>query len=132
MQAHFRYLHLKSFSMVSRSLQSNEFWPLNSLSKNLGLQLPKWESTWGCVGKFPHTFSHSESVNVTPGLHFWPTPFYAFILVMSPRLGSWQHLKVFLSNHNIIPHTQQHYKLKVFTTWRYLKKCFTCILSYSK
>ncbi len=33
------------------------FWKFKS---PLGLQLPKWESTWECVGSFPHSFLHSQ------------------------------------------------------------------------
>ncbi len=33
-------------------------WLLQSPSKNLGFQHPKWEPTWECVGSFPHTLLH--------------------------------------------------------------------------
>jgi len=51
-----------------------------------GLQFPKWESTWECMGSFPHT---PRSANVTLGLHSQFTHFHAFALVVSPKLGSW-------------------------------------------
>ncbi len=51
-----------------------------------GFQLPKWESTWECVGSFPHI---PGNANVTPRLHARPAPFHAFALVAIPRLGSW-------------------------------------------
>jgi hypothetical protein len=56
-------------------------WKFGSPSK---LQLPKWESTWECVGSFPH--SHiPKNVNVTPRLHSRPTPFHAPFLGHEPK-----------------------------------------------
>ncbi len=53
------------------------FWKFES---PLGLQLPKWEPTWECVGSFPHTFLHSWKhemwlPNFTLGLYLYkPLP----------------------------------------------------------
>ncbi len=44
------------------------------------------------MGSFPHTLLQTpKSANVTPELYYWPTPFHAFALVVSPKLGS-QHM----------------------------------------
>jgi hypothetical protein len=38
MQAQFKYLSFKSFPMILGTPQSNGFWPLQSLSEDLGIQ----------------------------------------------------------------------------------------------
>ncbi len=93
MQAHFRDLHFKSFPMIKKTLQSNEFWPLKSFSKHSRLQRGSnsqsgspFESVWA------HSLSFSctpGSVNVTFELHFWFAPFHTLALVVSPRIRSW-------------------------------------------
>jgi hypothetical protein len=59
MWSHFRHLHLKRFPMMSGTHKFNDFWPFKPLFKKfkspLGLQLPKWKSTWECVGSCLHT-----------------------------------------------------------------------------
>ncbi len=52
-----------------------------------GLQFPKWEPTWECVGSFPCTFLHSWECEMwltgfTLSLHHCKP----LLLVMSPRL----------------------------------------------
>jgi hypothetical protein len=39
------------------------------IRKSIGLQLPKWESIWECVGSFPHILSHSQECECD----FWVT-----------------------------------------------------------
>jgi len=51
-----------------------------------GFQLPKWKSTWECVGSFPHI---PKSANKAPKLHYRPTPFHAIALVVNLKLESW-------------------------------------------
>jgi hypothetical protein len=63
MQAHFRHLSSKNFSMVWRTFQSNEFWPYNSLLKiqeSIGSQTPSQNgSSLGSVGVHSLTFSYT-------------------------------------------------------------------------
>jgi hypothetical protein len=91
MWAHFIFLRLKSFPMVYKTLQSNEFWPLQSPSKNLesiGIPTPKMGAhlgIWGFI--LSHSPIFSRTWNVTPGLHSWPTALQALVLITSPKLG---------------------------------------------
>jgi hypothetical protein len=59
MQTHFRNLRFNSFPMMWKTLQGDEFWPLQLCFKysrvHSGLQLPTWEFTWECEGSCPHT-----------------------------------------------------------------------------
>jgi hypothetical protein len=51
-----------------------------------------------------HSFTFSripKNVNVTLGLHFWPTPFHALALVANPRLGLWQCFTQLSHNPNL-------------------------------
>jgi hypothetical protein len=50
------------------------FWKYESLSK---VQLPKWESTWECVGSFPRNLLHSRDCKCdfrTLSTHTFPSP----------------------------------------------------------
>jgi hypothetical protein len=86
-------LHL---NFMSQSLQYNEFWPFKLLSKDLGFHNNSnsqsgnpFESVWVHSVTFFHL---PGNVNVTPGLHSWPTPFHALTLVASPKLRSWHRM----------------------------------------
>jgi hypothetical protein len=51
---------LRAFQWYNFFFNPMSFDPYNrSLKIPLGLQLPKWEPTWECVGSFPHTLLHS-------------------------------------------------------------------------
>jgi hypothetical protein len=51
-----------------------------------GLQLPKWEFTWECVGSFSHTFLHFQEHEIwLLSFHSWPTPLQALALVAKPK-----------------------------------------------
>ncbi len=62
MLTHFRHINLKSFPMVWRTFQSNEFWPLKlffwKFGSSLGIQLPKWIQL-GNVWVLSLTFSYT-------------------------------------------------------------------------
>ncbi len=120
MRAHFRHLRFKSFPIVQKKIQSNEFWPLKLLYEDLGLHqnsigtpIPKMRTQLGVYGLIPsHSPTFMWAWNVTPELHFWFAPLQALALVTSPRLGSrqkwvicvlyfityWNILAIFLSS----------------------------------
>jgi hypothetical protein len=69
------------------------------IRESMGTPIPKMRAHLGVCG---FILLHSPTLpwawNVTLGLHSWPTPFQAFALVASPRLGLW-HKRFFLFNH---------------------------------
>jgi len=88
----------KKFQWSNGIRKSSIQWVLTStivfwrFKNPLGLQLPKWEPTWECVGFIPsHLLTFLKAWNVTPKFHSWPAPLQALVLVMSLRLGL-QHL----------------------------------------
>ncbi len=92
MRTHFKHLRFNSFWMIQRTFQSNGFWPLTialwRFGNPLGLQLPKWEFTWGCEGFIPsHSFTLPRAWDVTLGLPSWLATLQAFALVVNLRLG---------------------------------------------
>jgi hypothetical protein len=97
MRAHFRHLRFKSFPMIKKTLQSNEFWPLKSLSNHLKVQKGSnsqseslFESLFESVWVHSLTLSYTPmSMDVTLELHFRLAPFHALALIVSPRLRSW-------------------------------------------
>jgi hypothetical protein len=82
MRTHFRHLRFKSFPIVQKTFQSNEFWPLKLLSEDLGLHqdsigipIPKMRTQLGVYGLIPsHSPTFMWAWNVTPELHFWFAP----------------------------------------------------------
>jgi hypothetical protein len=65
-------------------------WPLKirkSIETPLRFLLPKWELTWECGCSFPSHFpTLLRAWNVILGLHFWPAPLQAFVLLTNPML----------------------------------------------
>jgi hypothetical protein len=68
-----------SFDPCNRPLKIQEFirTPTSKVEDHLGV--------WGFIPSNSSTFPGSW--NVTPRLHFWPTPFQTFAFNMSPRFG---------------------------------------------
>jgi hypothetical protein len=91
MWANFRHLHFNSFSMIWRTPQGEEFWPLQSCSENSGifsgLQLPHGSSLGSVRVHFLTLFALPGTCEVTPGSPSWPATLPHLALVMSPRLG---------------------------------------------
>jgi hypothetical protein len=96
-----------------------------------------WDSTWECVGSFPHTL---ESVNVIPRLHSRLAPFHAFALVAISRLGSWHlawhsHLEasVFIKN-LLLMRTIQLFSYNLFSVFfpRHCMMYFNMVFSFGK
>ncbi len=70
--------------------QSNEFWPLKSLSKDSKVHKDSNSQIGSPLGSaWAHSFTFFRSVNVIPKLHFQPAFFHAFALVANQMLGSW-------------------------------------------
>jgi len=82
MQAHFQHYILRAFQWYKEHFNPMSFDPSNC-SLNI------WE-TIGIPSVWAHslTLSHTpKNVNVTLGLHSWPTHFHALALVANPKLG---------------------------------------------
>ncbi len=109
--------------MVWRNFQSNVFWYFKLLYENSRFHKDSnFQSGSSLESVWVHSLTFSctpKNVNVTHGLHFWPIPFHALVLVTSPKLESRQinlNLRVFLKN----PKTGQHwlkYKNYVIDRW---------------
>jgi hypothetical protein len=57
--------------------------------ESIGTPIPQSGSPFGSVWVHSLTFSRiPNSVNMTPELPSWPSPFHALALVMNSRLGS--------------------------------------------
>jgi hypothetical protein len=63
MWAHFRHLCSKKFSMIQGNLQSNWFWPLHSLSKNLWVH---WDFNSQNGSSLGGVRVHSLTLSYTP------------------------------------------------------------------
>jgi hypothetical protein len=91
MRAHFRHLRSKSFLMIQWTPQSNGFWPLQSLSKDLGIHRDSNCQSGSSLGVWrfipSHYFALLGAWDVIPKLSSWPTPLQTLALVESPRLG---------------------------------------------
>jgi hypothetical protein len=91
MWAHFRHLSSKSFPMIYGTFQSNEFWPLQSLSEDSGVH---WDSNSQSGSSLRSVRIHSLTVSCTSEnmkcdswAHSWPAPLQALALIASQRLG---------------------------------------------
>jgi hypothetical protein len=73
-----------SFDLCNRPMKIQE--SIGTLIPKMGVQL----GVWGFIPS--HFLKLSGAWNVTPGLHFWPTPLQALALVTNLRLGL-QHFK---------------------------------------
>jgi hypothetical protein len=75
---------LKCHLSIDSQVESLEILEIGTL-----VTLDAHNSPFGSVWAHSLTLSHtSKSVNVIIGLHSWPAPFHALVLVMNPRLRS--------------------------------------------
>jgi len=71
-----------SFDLWNRPLNIRE--SIEALTPKVGTHF----GVWGFIPLHSHTLSRAW--NVTPKLHYWLTPWQAFALAVSPKLGLWQ------------------------------------------
>ncbi len=90
----------RSFQWYKALFNPINFGPWNLLLKiweSMGTPIPKM---WAHLGMCGFILLHSPTLlwawTMTLGFHSWPTPFQAFALVASPRLGLW-HKRLFCS-----------------------------------
>ncbi len=88
MQAHFRYLRLKSFPTVPRAQQSIEIWPFNLHFEVSGVHRDSLSQNGSCLGgvsthslTLPRTSLDSWEYVMTPGLPLGPHPSNALPLL---------------------------------------------------
>jgi hypothetical protein len=76
----------RDFHWYKEIFNSMSFDPFNRLLKignPSGVQLPKWEPIWECVGSFPHTFLHSQEHEM------WLSSFIFSLHPYKPLPWSW-------------------------------------------
>jgi hypothetical protein len=90
---HFKHLSSKSFSMIWGILQSNEFRPLKSFSKNSGVHLDSNSQSGGPLGNVEiHSFTLSyipRNMRCDSRVPSWLTPLQALALIVTPMLRLW-------------------------------------------
>jgi hypothetical protein len=107
MQAHFKHLCSKRFSMILRFFQFNKFWLLQLPFENLGVhqdfnsKVGAHLGVWGFIPSQFHTLPGTW--NVIPNIHFWLAPLQTLALVISPKLGLWH-----ITSHDIVITWQMH------------------------
>ncbi len=89
MRAHFRHRRSNIFSMIYRTPQAIEFWPLKSLAEVLGVHLDSISQSGNCLGSVR---VHSLTLSYTPGSMWcdsrafsWPTPLQPLCLGREPK-----------------------------------------------
>jgi hypothetical protein len=94
MRAHFTHLCSKAFQWYKELFNPMNFDFCNRFLKiwnSLGILTPEVKAPLGVCGFIPsHPPTLPGAWNVTPGLHYWPTPLQVFALVTSTRLRSQQ------------------------------------------
>jgi hypothetical protein len=111
MRAHFRHSRSKSFLMIQKTFQFNEFWPLQLPYKNWGVY---WDSNSQSGSSFGSAGVHSLTFSCTLGsmkcdsrAHFWLALLQALALFASPKLRFW-HLVLpkgsIWNHHYTFPH----------------------------
>jgi len=96
MRAHFRHLCSKSFPIIWGAPQSNGFWPLQSLSEDLGVHRDfnfQSGSSFGSVRVHSLTLSCTpESMKCDSRVSYLARTFASLALVTISRLGLWQNM----------------------------------------
>jgi hypothetical protein len=84
---------LRAFQWYNELFNLMNFDPCNcslKIWKSIGTPIPRVGAHLGVCGFIPsHPPTFSGAWDVTPGLHFWPTPLQALALITSLKLGSW-------------------------------------------
>jgi hypothetical protein len=119
MRTHLRHLCSKKFPMISGIPQSDGFWPMKSLSKNLEVHRDSNSQNGSSLGSvsvhsltLSYTFNLLGTWNVIPWFHSWPAPLQALALVISPRLGL-QQVEYFVHVYEIFLSMWKEYSVYV-------------------
>ncbi len=92
-RTHFRHLRSKNFQWYKEFFNPMGFDAYNrslKIQESIGTSTPKMGAhlgVWRFIPSHPPTLLRAW--NVIPGLHYWPAPLQALVLVTSPRLRLW-------------------------------------------